>query len=154
MLSVVLLVLMLAAIAVAYHLGSRKPPLTVRFVGYTNSPSNGLVAVFTATNTSSHAVRRWTWEAQSGAGPPAIAGFAPTTLQRGQGERIEVPAVPFRWKLAVLTTGPMKGAWNKFLISTPPFVASNQLDLFQFDRSYSEWVFPPPPTANLMENHE
>jgi hypothetical protein len=142
-------VLVITAIIVGYRVASAGPPLKVTFIGYTNSPGKGAIVLFVVTNISSRQVQRYTWEVDYGVGRlGSLEGspdLPPVTLQPGQGEYIEVPVYrSAKWRLAVLSTGTIKRAWNQFLTSTP-YVATNQWESLTFDRSLSQWVVFPPP---------
>jgi len=137
------------AICLAWFAAQRGSTLQVKFVGFTNSPVAGECALFTVTNTGFCSVRRWAWEVHSGAGRDCWSDAAPVILRPGDVEHLRVPACALpRWRLAVLSTGSWtwKEIWDRFLMSTP-YVATNQLDALQFDRTYSQWVFPAPNPA-------
>ncbi len=138
--------LLIVALSILYQVVVQRSPLAVTFLGYTNFvPGRLPFAVFAVTNTSAHAVQRLAWEVHLASGLQGVADLGARTLQPGQGEHLEVTSVGAwpSWRLAVLSTGTLKGAWNQLLTSTP-YVASNQLDGLQFDRSFSQWVPGPP----------
>lgn len=113
-----------------------RSPLSVTFIGYTNS----VRAVFAVTNTSNRPLQRWGWEEHSTSGHHGAAQLGPATLQPGQGEILEVsPGNWPSWRLAILTTDSLKEKWNQTLTNTP-YVATNQWDQLWFDRSFSPWV--------------
>lgn len=149
MIMVAILAVLVATVAtVIYHLSSRQPPLRVTFLGFTNSNPYGITALFGVTNSSSRPVRRLTWEVHSGTGREMRADLVPVVLPPGRGERLEVPRCSLPgWRLAVLSSGRLKGAWNRLLTKTP-YVARNQWELLLVDRSFSGWVVSPPPSLS------
>ena len=141
----VVAVLLFVALSVPYQVIVPRSPLTVTFLGYTNFVPGRLPrAVFAVTNTSARAVQRWGWEEHLARGRQGVTQAGAVTLKPGQGEHLEVSTGPWpTWRLVVLSTGTLKKNWNQLLTSTP-YVASNQWDQLQFDRSFSQWVPGPP----------
>jgi hypothetical protein len=135
----------IVALSGLYRVVVQRSPLTVTFLGYTNFVPGRLPrAVFAVTNTSARPVQRWGWEEHSASGRQGVANLGAVTLKPGQGEHLELSTGAWpTWRLAVLSTGTLKGTWNHLLTRTP-YVASNQWDQLQFDRSFSQWVPGPP----------
>jgi len=143
----VIAALLIVAFTVLYQVVVQQSPLTVTFLGYTNFvPGRLPFALFAVTNNSTRTVQRWAWEIHLATGRAALAELGAVTLKPGQGEYLELTSVeawPI-WRLAVLSTGTSsKRNWNQLLTSTS-YVASNQWDQLQFDRSFSPWVPGPP----------
>ncbi len=146
--------LLIVVLSVLFQILVPRSPLTVTFLGYTNFvPGRLPFAVFAVTNTSARAVRLCAWEEHSASGREGITDLGGVTLKPGQGEHFEVTGVGAwpTWRLVVLSAGSLKGNWNRMLTSSS-YVASNQWDQLQFDRSSSPWVpgppwVPAPPTA-------
>lgn len=141
----VLAALLIVALIGLYQVVVPRSPLTVTFLGYTNFvPGRLPFAVFAVTNTSARAVRRWGWEEHSASVREGVAQGGAVILKPGQGEHLDVsPGTWPTWRLVVLSTGTLKENWNHLLTSTA-YVASNQWDQLQFDRSFSQWVPGPP----------
>jgi hypothetical protein len=137
-----LALLVLGAVWVGYRYRTARPPIEVSLLGFTNG-----IYSFAITNVSPRPIRRWTFEIDSGGATPMIADLSPVTLQPGQGERLEAPGYWLSsWRLAVLSTGPVKAGWN-WLLTRTPYVGTNQWELLQFDRSFSPWVSATPGMA-------
>lgn len=138
--------LLIVVLSGVYQLAVEQSPLTVTFVGYTNFVAGRMpFAVFAVTNISARPVRCWVHEAHLVTGRAEMGSMGPIMLEPGQGTRLEVTSVgawPI-WRVAVLSTGTVKEKWNRLLTATS-YVASNQWDQLQFDRSFSPWIAGPP----------
>src|SRR5262245_28708567 len=136
--------LVMVVLLFIYQVLARPSPLAVTFLGYTNFvPGRLPFAVFAVTNTTTRPVQRWAWEIHLPSGLDGIGELGVLTLKPGQGEHIRVTiGTSPTWRLAILSTGNIKGTWNQLLIGTS-LVASNQWDALQFDRSFSPWLTGP-----------